>query len=62
MRYLVRLVTPPKGLVYDPYAGSGTTIIAAIEEGFTAFGSDLDQHHCDIFNLRVRHGIQPKMF
>lgn len=45
-----------------PYAGSGTTIIAAIEEGFTAFGSDLEQHHCDIFNLRVRHGIQPKMF
>jgi DNA modification methylase len=62
MRYLVRLVTPPKGLVYDPFAGSGTTLIAAIEEGFGAIGSDLDQHHCDIFNLRTRHGIQPKMF
>jgi len=62
MRYLCRLVTPPKGIIYDPYAGSGTTIIAAIEEGFSAFGSDLDAHHCDIFNLRTRHGIQPKMF
>ena len=62
MRYLVRLVTPPKGLVYDPFAGSGTTLIAAIQEGFSAIGSDLDQHHCNIFNLRTRHGIEVKMF
>jgi len=62
MRYLVRLVTPPKGLVYDPFAGSGSTLMAAIQEGFSAIGSDLDQHHCDIFNLRTRHGIEVKMF
>jgi len=62
MRYLVRLVTPPKGLVYDPFAGSGSTLIAAIQEGFFAIGSDLDQHHCDIFNLRTRHGIEVKLF
>lgn len=62
MRYLCRLVTQPGGIIYDPYSGSGTTIIAAIEEGFSAFGSDLDAHHCDIFNLRTRHGVQPKMF
>jgi len=34
MRYLVRLVTPPKGIVVDPFAGSGTTGIACIIEGF----------------------------
>lgn len=62
MRYLVRLVTPPGGLVYDPFAGSGTTIIAAIEEGFTAIGSDLEPEHCKIFKGRTKHGIQPKMF
>lgn len=62
MRYLIRLVTPPKGLVYDPFAGSGSTLIAAIQEGFFAIGSDLDQHHCDIFNLRTRHGIEVKLF
>jgi hypothetical protein len=33
MRYLVRLVTPPNGIVLDPFAGSGTTIIAAMKEG-----------------------------
>lgn len=36
MRYLCRLVTPPGGLVLDPFAGTGTTGQAAIEEGFRA--------------------------
>jgi site-specific DNA-methyltransferase (adenine-specific) len=34
MRYLVRLVTPPGGLVLDPFAGTGTTGEAAHLEGF----------------------------
>jgi len=34
MRYLVRLVTPPEGTVLDPFAGSGTTGIACVIEGF----------------------------
>lgn len=34
MRWLVRLVTPPGGLVLDPFAGSGTTGVACREEGF----------------------------
>jgi len=34
MRYLCRLVTPPGGLILDPFAGSGTTGQAAVEEGF----------------------------
>ena len=34
MRYLCRLVTPPGGMVLDPFAGTGTTGQAAIEEGF----------------------------
>jgi DNA modification methylase len=36
MRYLVRLVTPPKGTVLDPFAGTGTTGAAAHQEGFKA--------------------------
>jgi site-specific DNA-methyltransferase (adenine-specific) len=34
MRYLCRLVTPPGGSILDPFAGSGTTGKAALEEGF----------------------------
>ncbi len=36
MRWLVRLVTPPGGLVLDPFAGTGTTGEAAFREGFRA--------------------------
>jgi site-specific DNA-methyltransferase (adenine-specific) len=34
MRYLCRLVTPPSGIVLDPFAGTGTTGAAALAEGF----------------------------
>jgi site-specific DNA-methyltransferase (adenine-specific) len=34
MRYLIRLVTPPDGVVLDCFAGSGTTGVAALAEGF----------------------------
>src|SRR5205807_980192 len=36
MRWLIRLVTPPGGLVLDPFAGSGTTGAAAMAEGANA--------------------------
>lgn len=36
MRWLVRLVTPPGGVVLDPFAGSGSTGVAAVAEGFQA--------------------------
>lgn len=38
MRYLCRLVTPPGGVVLDPFMGSGSTGVAAIAEGFKFFG------------------------
>jgi site-specific DNA-methyltransferase (adenine-specific) len=42
MAYLCRLVTPPGGTVLDPFMGSGTTIKAAISEGFNAIGIERD--------------------
>lgn len=36
MQYLVRLITPPRGCVLDPFAGTGTTGEAAWREGFSA--------------------------
>jgi hypothetical protein len=38
IRWLVRLVTPPGGLVLDPFAGSGSTGCAAVLEGFRFIG------------------------
>jgi DNA modification methylase len=42
MAYLCRLVTPPGGTVLDPFMGSGTTIKAAVSEGFNAIGIERD--------------------
>lgn len=48
MKYLVRLVTPPGGTVLDPFAGSGTTLLAAKEENFNAVGIELDNEYIKI--------------
>jgi DNA modification methylase len=55
MRWLVRLVTPPDGCVLDPFAGSGTTGIACVLEGFDFFGIELDAHHAEIARARIAH-------
>ena len=56
MRWLVRLITPPGGIVYDPYSGSGTTFAACMEEGFQFIGSELDPEHAEVGNIRGRAG------
>jgi site-specific DNA-methyltransferase (adenine-specific) len=53
MRYLVRLVTPPGGTVLDWCAGSGTTLVAARQEGFKFIGCELDEAHADIIRRRL---------
>lgn len=53
MRYLVRLVTAPGGLVLDPFAGSGTTGLAAQSEGMRAILCELDPGHAAIIRSRA---------
>jgi DNA modification methylase len=53
MRWLVRLVTPPGGLVLDPFAGSGTTGIAALREGMRFVGVDLEPEYARIAIARI---------
>lgn len=62
MRYLCRLVTPPGGLVLDPFMGSGSTGKAALLEGFRFVGTDSDEEHgyFDIACARIRHAIMEK--
>jgi len=62
MRYLCRLVTPPKGIVYDPFAGSGTTGIAAGLEDFNFIGSEISPEYVRIAEKRVAfHKAQLKL-
>lgn len=55
MRYLVRLVTPPGGLVLDPFTGSGTTGCAAALEGFGFVGCELSPEYVQIAESRIAH-------
>jgi DNA modification methylase len=54
MRYLVRLVTPPGGIVLDPFLGSGTTAMAATLEGFDWRGCELTTDYLPIIDGRVK--------
>jgi len=55
MRYLCRLVTPPNGLILDPFMGSGTTGMAAKIEGFRFIGIEQEQEYVDIAERRIAH-------
>lgn len=48
MRYLCRLITPPKGLILDPFFGSGSTGKAARKEHFRCIGIEADEYYCTI--------------
>jgi site-specific DNA-methyltransferase (adenine-specific) len=53
MRYLCRLVTPPGGLVLDPFTGSGSTGKAAVLEGFRFLGCELSEEYAAIARARI---------
>jgi site-specific DNA-methyltransferase (adenine-specific) len=53
MRYLCRLITPPNGIVLDPYLGSGTTAVAAKLDGFQYIGIEMEADYCKIAEARV---------
>jgi site-specific DNA-methyltransferase (adenine-specific) len=59
MEYLIKLIMPPKdGILLDPFAGSGTTILAAHKLGIKCIGIEKQQEYCDIANARLAYHIQ----
>lgn len=58
MRYLVRLITPPEETVLDPFAGSGSTLIAAGLEGRDFVGIELNSDHVRIIQARLAHWLE----
>lgn len=53
MRWLIKLVTPPGGVVLDPFTGSGTTIEAALLEGFNAVGVEMTDEYLPLIEQRI---------
>lgn len=66
MAYLVRLVTPPGGIVLDPFMGSGSTGKACMREGFKFIGIDKDAGYFQIAQARIKAEaampVQQRMF
>ena len=53
MEWLVSLIVPPGGVVLDPFAGSGTTLQAAINKGFTPIGIEQDADYIKLIEKRL---------
>jgi site-specific DNA-methyltransferase (adenine-specific) len=61
MQYLCRLVTPPGGVVLDPFTGSGSTLLAALKEGFCFIGIEKEPKYWTIANERIAEAT-PSLF
>jgi DNA modification methylase len=55
MQWLVRLITPPNGVVLDPFTGSGSTGAAAVLEGFRFIGIEREAEYVEIAEKRIAH-------
>lgn len=55
MRWLCRLVTPPKGIVLDPFMGSGSTGCGAMVEGLRFIGIEREEEYFEIAQRRIEH-------
>lgn len=60
MKYLCRLITPPRGIVLDPFMGSGSTGVAAMLEGFRFVGIEQSPEYFDIACRRIEAAYQER--
>ena len=61
MEYLIKMVTPKGGIVLDPFAGSGSTLVAAKQNGFQYIGIELTEEYIPIIEARLNALNQDKL-
>lgn len=59
--YLIHLLCPEGGLVLDPFCGSGTTGVAAVQAGYQFIGCDMEAEYCEIARARIEHAAATPM-
>ena len=63
IKYLVKLITPPDGIVLDMFGGSGTTALACLDLGFPYIVIDKEPDHVFIANERIKQATrQERLF
>jgi len=62
MRWLIRLVCPPGGIILDPFMGSGTTGVAAMLEGHRFIGIEMEEESFEIARARIEWARDERMF
>jgi len=58
MSWLVKLIAPPGGTVLDPFMGSGTTGVAAVQEGREFIGIEREPEYLEISQARIDHATR----
>jgi len=53
MSYLIKMVTPKGGVVLDPFAGSGSTLVAAKQNGYQYIGIEMTEEYIPIIKARL---------
>ncbi len=54
VRIPILTTTPPRGVVLDPFAGSGTSLVFALKQGFRAIGIDANKAYCDLMVQQIK--------
>jgi len=58
VRVPILTTTPPRGVVLDPFAGSGTSLVFARKHGFRAIGIDAKKEYCDLMVQQIKKLIE----
>ena len=55
MTYLINMVTPPNGIIIDPFMGSGSTGVAAVQNGYDFIGIEKEKEYFEIAEKRIKY-------